>query len=748
MANKAYYLLQYLLLVRQVAAVTVSSQVNLFAGVTDQASLEFSNTILLQQQFTLDNVVGVTVKGNSFSLEGSGNSRCIDIQDSSAVFSDLTITEGNATGGTSTTATNDRNGGGVRILGQSVVAFETCVIIDNVADKINEGNGGGVFISGLPSTARVSFTDCTISSNKASVRGGGIYVEAANVTIASSIFTLNIATLKYSSDDPGSGGAIAVKDQVGLHLSSTTFSYNEALGELTGGGSPRLGGGAIFFTSKSSNSVEYGWVVIANCLFKSNVARGNGGAISSSSIDFEIYSSSFVDNVAGSSGSGTGGAVYLGSGKIRGYAMESFSGNTEVGGVPNDVAGTNADEFECTSGCSAGFFGRGGSTAEGTSECFYGLKCVGCPGGKFLPTTDSILASDCQNCVQGRASEPGSAECSSCAVGTYATNQSDDTTGGQVAPVFEGAKFCLSCPAGTAGPSVSAVVCQSCAGNLWSSAGSSACARCKADYFYSLDDTCEACPAGTTCPSAGNSTQQHLSLSAGYWRSAVTTFPLSIKACPLTGSCLGGTDFDKGYCAKGFEGPLCAGKCFHSFTLSENYTHCLSYSGSSCYHYLCMLLFFAVCSARWYKFSNACYACDASWSGEFVAFLAITLLLVGIMFVFLLRRRRKQAGWSLSFATIRHLKNLGKTAFVNLQIITFMPTVLGVSFPSPFSDLLAILDFFKLDIGYVASGTGDDCYQKAVVDFTSSIRSPCACLSLFQSVTRQGRLLFMPTLCL
>jgi len=73
------------------------------------------------------------------------------------------------------------------------------------------------------------------------------------------------------------------------------------------------------------------------------------------------------------------------------------------------------------------------------------------------------------------------------------------------------------------------------------------------------------------------------------------------------------------------------------------------------------------------------------------------LAVVIIVFVFRIHKRGSNGPqWTLSLATLRHLKNLAKATFVNLQIITFMPTVLGVSFPAPFSELLAVLDFFTL----------------------------------------------------
>ena len=75
----------------------------------------------------------------------------------------------------------------------------------------------------------------------------------------------------------------------------------------------------------------------------------------------------------------------------------------------------------------------------------------------------------------------------------------------------------------------------------------------------SVVNTCEECPDGASCPVDGASTQNKLFIDAGYWR--ISADATQIHDCPFPNACVGGANFSRegdGYCAEGYEGPLCA----------------------------------------------------------------------------------------------------------------------------------------------------------------------------------------------
>jgi hypothetical protein len=81
----------------------------------------------------------------------------------------------------------------------------------------------------------------------------------------------------------------------------------------------------------------------------------------------------------------------------------------------------------------------------------------------------------------------------------------------------------------------------------------------------------------------GNSTQEHLELSPGYWRLSAATGV--VRECTLPGACVGGSVFENsgdGYCAPGYIGPLCA-VCDTSdnFFFDASVAACVSCAGRS-----------------------------------------------------------------------------------------------------------------------------------------------------------------------
>jgi len=115
---------------------------------------------------------------------------------------------------------------------------------------------------------------------------------------------------------------------------------------------------------------------------------------------------------------------------------------------------------------------------------------------------------------------------------------------------------CENCGAGTYNTAPGLGICSDCSGNFFSLPGSTACTLCLKSFYYSLESTCLDCPIGVSCSGDGNSTTSTLTLLPGYWRIANTSVEMH-ECYPITDACTGGSDFSHGYCAQGYEGPMC-----------------------------------------------------------------------------------------------------------------------------------------------------------------------------------------------
>ena len=154
-------------------------------------------------------------------------------------------------------------------------------------------NGGAILNQGT-----LTVTDCTLSNNEATGKGG--------------------------PGGPGSGGAIYNSSGT-LTVTNTTFSGNEATGgggynADTGGGGGPGSGGAIYNSS--------GMLTVTNTTFSGNEATGGTGGISTQPSGLP----------GGSGGPGSGGAIYNSSGTLT-VTNATFSGNQAISGGSNGFGG-------------------------------------------------------------------------------------------------------------------------------------------------------------------------------------------------------------------------------------------------------------------------------------------------------------------------------------------------------------------------------------------------------------------------
>ncbi len=167
-----------------------------------------------------------------------------------------------------------------------------------------QGKGGAIYVDTNSSTAhnRVSLKNVRCTGNSASFgssTGGCLYSRGhASLTIEDSTFVDNMAAL--------SGGAIAIHDaSETVQVSTSTFQKNRA----------RSGeGGAVLVESASEKVLTP--LKVKDSTFENNRAETYGGALSlgntiNAYASLEISGSTFSQNLANSSQSGAGGAVYF-----------------------------------------------------------------------------------------------------------------------------------------------------------------------------------------------------------------------------------------------------------------------------------------------------------------------------------------------------------------------------------------------------------------------------------------------------
>ena len=137
----------------------------------------------------------------------------------------------------------------------------------------------------------------------------------------------------------------------------------------------------------------------------------------------------------------------------------------------------------------------------------------------------------------------------------------------------------INCPQGFE-VNTNTLVCEKCPGQLDSLGGYEPCNICLYNHYYDeslpKDERCQPCPLNTNgdngaiCTS-GLSAITSLELLHDNWR--ISSSSNTLRPCPFSGSCVGGSDFGEGgdgYCAAGYTGVLCA-TCTQNFFPSPKF---------------------------------------------------------------------------------------------------------------------------------------------------------------------------------
>ena len=170
--------------------------------------------------------------------------------------------------------TNVNFGGAIFLSNQGKANFNNCTFCNNTAGITNGTNGNGGAIAFCDKAGELNIFKCSFDGNQANNKGGVIFTNPGptgdtlvNINIDSSFFANN-----WSRDD---GGAICMTNKANLHVKHSYFVKNVASNN----------GGAM-----SRNSSFNANILIDTCVFMSNTAGVNGGAI------YDFYSVEGINN--------------------------------------------------------------------------------------------------------------------------------------------------------------------------------------------------------------------------------------------------------------------------------------------------------------------------------------------------------------------------------------------------------------------------------------------------------------------
>jgi predicted outer membrane repeat protein len=204
---------------------------------------------------------------------------------------------------------------------------------------------------------------------------------------------------------------------------------------------------------------------------------------------------------------------------------------------------------------------------------------------------------------------------------------------------------------------------------------------------------CQSCPPHTiSCEAA------ELVLEKGYWRISVDSD--YIQACPFGESaCLGGTAVGDASCEVGYEGPLCA-VCSSGYGLHPSTKTCVPCSGASSGLNVSDMILFSVIAvlAIWiiFYFTRPEIRSQIKSMDDLVLF-----VLTKLKFIELNETTNRREILLFTKTLSRRIRARIKVYVTMYQILSALPFVLDLSFPSPVTVIISALNF----INFSLSGT-------------------------------------------
>ncbi|PTY01672.1 hypothetical protein DB346_11615 [Verrucomicrobia bacterium LW23] len=321
-------------------AVAAGGNVYLTAGTYTQSGINISKAVT------------ITGAGSDATIIDGGGTAVSGILDIDVAPADqvnligLGITRGNST----------QNGGGILVRGGSFSMVDS-----RIYGNQTSASGGGI---ALRNSVSATLSNVVIESNQAAA-GGGIYAEVPQLSISNSRIANNTATNDY-------GGGVRLASGVSTaNFNNTTIFGNSAVVE--GGGiysqaadltlvnstvstnTAQRGGG--IFVADSAGSYNLG---LRSSIVELNVATNRGSGIYAGQNSVTLIDNTQVRNNGDTISSGEGGGVYVNAGTVTIQNNSAFTSNigTVGGGIYADAA--NVSITSSTFNTNSARFGRGG----------------------------------------------------------------------------------------------------------------------------------------------------------------------------------------------------------------------------------------------------------------------------------------------------------------------------------------------------------------------------------------------------
>jgi predicted outer membrane repeat protein len=320
---------------------TVANEAELNAAITcynakgaGNYSISLTDTISLTANTTPINnstAASLMINGNNHTIDGDGQGRILNIQDSDVTVSLITIQNGIAD-----TVPCTSCGGGVYIGSAAVVTLTQTTLSENSAIE----NGGGIYSEGV-----LTLSNSTLNGNSADEHGGGIYSKEGTLTVNNSTLSDNTAA--------SNGGGIYNFSGT-LTVNNSTLNGNSA--EYNGGGIRNILSDSITTISNSTLSdnsaneggginMYSGTLTVSNSTLSGNSADGGGGIFMRTG-RITVSNSTLSGNSASAS---AGGGIYRRNGKIT--LSNSIVANSTSGGDCDGTITADASNLDSDGSC-------------------------------------------------------------------------------------------------------------------------------------------------------------------------------------------------------------------------------------------------------------------------------------------------------------------------------------------------------------------------------------------------------------
>ncbi|MCQ2303272.1 MAG: T9SS type A sorting domain-containing protein [Bacteroidales bacterium] len=237
-------------------------------------------------------------------------------------------------GGYGKTNTAKIYGGGIYVSNGNVTINDATVSY-NVAQT---DHGGGIYVTGS-STVTVSGSSTSIYQNTTGKSGGGIYMDNGTMTVSGGSIDSNTAT--------NNGGGIYMNNGT-MTVSGGRIYLNTATinggGIYMNNGTMTVSGGSIYSNTATQNGggiYAAGTITVEDGTINENTAAAGGGVYIPVGSTLNMYGAGSICNneITGSNG---GGVYQAGTMNVAGSSI-TVTGNTNAGGLPNNVYLPNYD---------------------------------------------------------------------------------------------------------------------------------------------------------------------------------------------------------------------------------------------------------------------------------------------------------------------------------------------------------------------------------------------------------------------